>query len=1025
MPVDCNIHYTSPDEGINALITRLSSDLKEDPLHTYLIAPTKQLARTIQESLDQENIGYVPDQITTITDFCKDYAQHNIADLYVIEDVEAMAILGMLFDTHKNSFPLLRAYRKSSYIRELFRFFGKITEYAVPFPECFHGHNSEKIKELGKLYELYHNYLRKQQYVDEYLLIDSTRKDIIDKRKELGTFYFFGLYDLELSVFERDLIRVLCDHAKKVDCTIPYGLDAAIFNTHEFPSYLLDRQDSTSDRNIGENGDFTNIFAQEQTKIRSQVPIYSTIYIREENGQKKKEYIDHCATKTEEITLIAKEITKLCAEEDLYDDITVAFPDVKDVLQFVDMVFEEYGIPFYTSQKYRFFSHPLSEFYMKILILIEQGLSYDNLFPVVMSPYFRYQKLSGRNLDLLMRWDHLERIPDNIDVLREKIENEEEKNLPLQKETLLNTLSEYQNLEREIKALQGKKRAEEHAENIITFFKRIINQTHLYDGDDQTKRIYSRFKKYISDSATFMHAAEPNMPFEQYCKYTRHYLEQASFPGPADRSGVRILSLRELAYETCQYLFLAGLNEGAIPRLTDRHPFTTKKETNVLNILKPAELIKIEQYLFISALCAGKTAIYLSACNDESKNLIESSFFDQIIFNYNIKEWVPKDEVWSEMESDSSDLDLRIEIEQKYRTGTLRSQYDGIISESPCIEEYLSNRFGAEAYWSASKLEIYAHCPFRFWIEKILRVKPLEDPTQQISFTAHGTLVHEILYNLYETLKERELLRLTSAHENDVISMLGDNKIKSKLSEEGVWLPEAKAQIGTLTGNDYIGEGSLKRFIRSEIKHQEEISLLMPRAFEFEFGKDVNAIVNLADVDDEQDQMLLTGKIDRIDHIGDQYFGIVDYKTGNTVSSLKDITSGLSLQIPLYMHAYKLLSGRMGVYGSYIQFKRNDVKITSPLYERTAEAYIPYLSPRQKELPSPLDEIIQNTVIQTKKHIRDIRKGYFPITARSECPDEWCPYRSICRYNINRGTESGEYTLYCETENGGGEHVNA
>jgi len=52
MPVDCNIHYTSPDKGVNALITRLSSDLAKDPLHTYLITPAKQLAATIQERLD-------------------------------------------------------------------------------------------------------------------------------------------------------------------------------------------------------------------------------------------------------------------------------------------------------------------------------------------------------------------------------------------------------------------------------------------------------------------------------------------------------------------------------------------------------------------------------------------------------------------------------------------------------------------------------------------------------------------------------------------------------------------------------------------------------------------------------------------------------------------------------------------------------------------------------------------------------------------------------------------------------------
>ena len=1022
MPTNCNIHYSSPDKGIDPLIIRLSSDLEEDPLNTYLIAPTKQLARTIQKRLDQKGTPYVPDQITTITDFCKEYISHNIADLYAIEKDEAMAILGMLFDTHKESFPLLRASHKTSHTGELLRFFGEITEYAIPFPECFQGYNSEKIKELGELYEIYHSYLRECNYIDEYLRIDSTRKNIVENQKQFETFYFFGLYDLEISVFEHDLINVLCAHARKVDFTVPYGFDTTIFNIH--PSYLPDKQDLVSEPDTLENGQFTNIFTYAQSKILSKVPIYSTIYMKEEGEKRKKEYIEHCSTKTEEITLIAKEITRLCAEEDVYDDITVAFPDVKEILLHLDMVFEEYGIPFYTSQKYNFSSHPFSVFCMDVFSLIEQDLSYEKLFLVVMSPYFRYQGLYGKDLDLLMRWAHLERIPDNIEVLCEKIESEDKRNLPLPKEKLLETLDTYQNLKREIKVLKGKKIPEKHAENIISFFDVIVRKKHLFDENDHGNQIYTRFKTHARDSAMLIHAsADDKITLEQYCKYTRHYLEQAAFPGPADRGGVRVLSLRELAYETSPYLFLARLNEGAIPRLTDRHPFTTKKETKVLNILKPAELIKIEQYHFISALCAGKKAIYLSACNDESKNLIESPFFDQVFFNCQIEKWPEINEVIADFEPCETDLASRIEIEEEYRTGILRTKYDGIISGHPCIEKYLSNRFGSDAYWSISRLEMYAHCPFRFWIEKILYVKPLEDPSQEISSTEHGTLVHQILLDLYETLQERGLLRLTSAQEEEIMSTL-DEIINKHLSMQEGWLPEKKAKIGELIGTRYTGIGSLERFIRSEMKCQEKISHHMPADFEFEFGKGENIVIDIKDADDEQ-EMLLHGVIDRIDHIGEQYFGIIDYKTG-TVSSIKDIISGLSLQLPLYMHAYSHLCGRSGIYGTYIQFKRDTVTNTSPLYDSTAKAYIPYISPRQKELPLPLDEIIQNTIIQAREHIRNIRKGYFPITARNKCPDTWCSYQNVCRYNTSRGSESGTFEINSEcscTVHNGDKHV--
>ncbi|MCL2460803.1 MAG: hypothetical protein FWF19_05575, partial [Euryarchaeota archaeon] len=738
MPADCYIHYTSPDRGIDALITRLSSDLEKDPLHTYLIAPTKQLTRTIQNRLDQKGIAYVADQVATMKEFCTDHTRHDMTGVHILANGEAITIFGVLFDKHRNSFPLLRAYNKSSHIQKLFRFFGDVTKHTIPFPECFHEYNSEKIKELGRLYEIYHSYLREHNYVDEYQLIEHTRESIVtnNKNNHFDTVYFFGLYDLELSVLERDLIHVICEHARKIDCTVPYGFDDTIFDSR--PSYLSGCPDIVYkyEPDIGENGGFTNIFsaklAQTKTIPRIQTPLYSIIgEMGEDTEKREKEYIESCATKTEEITRIAKEITRLCAEEDLYDDITIAFPDVKDILLFLDMIFAEYQIPFYTSQEYQFSSHPFSQFCMDLLSLLEQDLSYEKLFPVVMSPYFRHENLSGKWLDLLMRSAHLEQIPDNIEDVLEKIENgEKEKRLPLPKKILLETLDEYQKFAQNIKALQGKKTAGEHAKSILAIFTLIVNVKHIHDDNDENVRIesiYSRFQKYVRDSAMFIHASEPNIAnitLEQYCTYTRHYLEQVAFPGPADRSGVRILSLRELAYETCPYLFLAGLNEGDIPHLTNTHPFTTREETNVLGILKPADIVKLEQYYFISALCAGKKAIYLSFRNDESKNLIESPFFDQVLFNCHINKWPQVDENKEDFETDRSDLALRIEIEQRYRTGTLRSEYDGIISDAPCVDHYLSVRFGPDADWSVSTLETYAHCPFRFWIERVLHVKP-------------------------------------------------------------------------------------------------------------------------------------------------------------------------------------------------------------------------------------------------------------------------------------------------------------
>lgn len=1045
MPANQAIYYLSPDRGINSLISRLFSDLVKDPLHTYLIAPTKQLANSIQKRLDQESLAYVPEQITTMNGFCKYYTRHDMTGVYALGSDEAMAILGMLFDAHKSSFPLLGAYHRSTHIRQLFRFFGELTKHATPFPECFHGSTPEKIKELGDLYDLYNEYLRKHHYVDEYGILDHTREVIIQGQGQIKTIYFFALVDL--SLVEQDLILAVCEHAEKVDYTIPYGLDAAIFNPL-IPSSFPLPPSIISDAETGENYGFTGIFGS--TDMRKEIskliqtPIYSAICVKEEKKgskeRKEKEYVIDCATKTEEIRHIAKEITRLCAHKDIYEEITIAFPDPREILPHLEMVFEEYHIPFHTSQTLPFSSHPFSQFCINVLTLIEQEFSYQTLFSVVMSPYFTMQNLSGKWLDLLMRWSHLEQITDHdITFLRERIESKEKKEekdfFSLHKAKLLKTLDAYGELRHMVHTLKGKKKALDHAEAVITFIHSIIYEERLYDENARIKQIYEQFCTYLRNVTFFISVGEKTITLEQYCKYTRQYIDQAPLPGTPQK-GVTVLEFRELPYETCPYLFLAGLNEGAIPYPTSRHPFTTKEETKEIGILKQEDSIRKEQYYFISALCAGKKAIYLSALNNESKNWIESPFFDQMVFNCHPMRW-PSDEhsgpcpydIYDTTDSTSKDIDLdlalRIQVEQQYRVGLLRSRYDGIISSSSYIEEYLADRFGSDVPWSITRLETYAHCPFRFWIEYVLRIEPLEDVTQKTTPAIHGTLVHLILYEFYKAMQEKKLLRLTSAHTEEILSTLDEITTKH-LPEQEWWLPDMKAQMGTITGTRYIGIGSLKRFILSEIAHQDTSKLHMPTQFEFAFGSistdetDTMMNINVDLAPDGEDQMLLHGIIDRIDYIGDQYFGIIDYKTG-AVPKIDDIMSGLSLQLPLYMHAYQILSGKVGIYGSYIQFKRSGFKGTSPLYHQEAVAYIPYFSSRQKKVTC--DELMQSAIIQAKQHIFDIRRGYFPVTPREECPDTWCPHRRICRYDKDRGSESKTYTLHlkgdeCEEEDG-------
>src|SRR5262249_55031268 len=50
--------------------------------------------------------------------------------------------------------------------------------------------------------------------------------------------------------------------------------------------------------------------------------------------------------------------------------------------------------------------------------------------------------------------------------------------------------------------------------------------------------------------------------------------------------------------------------------------------------------------------------------------------------------------------------------------------------------------------------EAYVACPFRFFLEHVLHLEPLEDPREEIEVTRRGMAVHRALARLHRRLKE-------------------------------------------------------------------------------------------------------------------------------------------------------------------------------------------------------------------------------------------------------------------------------
>jgi RecB family exonuclease len=206
---------------------------------------------------------------------------------------------------------------------------------------------------------------------------------------------------------------------------------------------------------------------------------------------------------------------------------------------------------------------------------------------------------------------------------------------------------------------------------------------------------------------------------------------------------------------------------------------------------------------------------------------------------------------------------------------------------------------------SATRLERWAGCPFRYLVHDVLRVEPVDNPEErlQISPLDRGTLVHTALEEfIVEVLARPEAQRPQpdepwSASDRERLAAIGE-----RLCDE--------YETRGLTGRPIFWRrdrasilADLDRFLTADDSNRRQVRT-RPIAAELAFGPGASLdAVSLALPDGRR--LRFVGKADRIDLADDGTLHIVDYKTGrhddyNRLSEDNPDDSGLKLQLAVY-----------------------------------------------------------------------------------------------------------------------------
>ena len=267
-------------------------------------------------------------------------------------------------------------------------------------------------------------------------------------------------------------------------------------------------------------------------------------------------------------------------------------------------------------------------------------------------------------------------------------------------------------------------------------------------------------------------------------------------------------------------------------------------------------------------------------------------------------------------------------------------------------------------------METYAACGFRFLLGDALELEALETPKAGYDAAQLGSMLHEILENVYQR----------AGDPTNVDAVL---QVLPQVAQEVFNAAPTKYGFRPLLIWDKQQAELIERLEESIRNLAEEETGFRPVHFEKWFGSPP------LEVETSAGTVLLRGIIDRVDVDEQGNLRVIDYKTGMSKLDARSLGEGLRLQLVLYaLGAEKALRlGRVadGFYWGILKGEASSLRLSR----------FKFTDPEGKEY-SGMRDAIDLAAKHIGADVEGVRAGRFtPIPPRDDCPD-YCVGRTIC-----------------------------
>ncbi len=286
--------------------------------------------------------------------------------------------------------------------------------------------------------------------------------------------------------------------------------------------------------------------------------------------------------------------------------------------------------------------------------------------------------------------------------------------------------------------------------------------------------------------------------------------------------------------------------------------------------------------------------------------------------------------------------------------------------------------------FSATELETYAGCPYRWFYQSAVAPDSLEVTLDAANM---GDLTHRVLKGLYTELPVRlGIRRVTEGVLGEALSLAEEIFSREALSGR-------TPQPMTLVEEDDLTRALrwVKDLVTADCAF---LPTFTPAHVEFKFGVEGQGSDDASSEADEPVDLggfALRGSIDRID-VSEEGLAVIDYKTGR-VPKLADFTKKRVLQVPLYAAVARERLGRPVLLGLYRGLKSGEAR---GFYLRSAAEPGSLKGTDALDEQAQVDAVIQAAVDTAREAAQGIRAGRIRPLDPAVGACDFCPAQGIC-----------------------------